>query len=276
MQRRPRGLLADRRPRVLAASPITVLPAALCLVSLCLAGCGSSPATITIAPGSAVSSASGASSSASGSSPTAALGLPSPVLSPGGSGDTGGGTNTSPSQPAASTSPSASAPRGVPDATPNPPLASATPLPSGSGGSGGSEAACTGTAENQAFFASVAAGVSWTVYCAVLPSGWYLQQGAYQLDGGGQMTVTYKGPGDVHLQLQEGAFCSGGADACAPHDTVIGPTAFGDRDGQLMGLTPGYAVYVSPGDPPSWAAASVDLDEATFVRLVAALHAVGA
>ena len=31
---------------------------------------------------------------------------------------------------------------------------------------------------------------------------------------GGQMTVTYRGPAGVHLQLQQGAFCTGGASAC--------------------------------------------------------------
>lgn len=242
MPRRRRGGPPLRRPR----APSSSLFAAL-LAAWLLAACGgATPATITIEPATAGSQSPGA---------TATLGLPSPGLSGGGS-------------PAATVSgPSATAPAASLSTSPTtPPTVSPSTSPAP-----GERAGCTGSADNQAFFGAVAGGVSWTVYCAVLPAGWYLQQGRYELDGGGQMTVTYQGPGGVHLQLQEGAFCSGGASACAPHDAIVGPTAYGDRSGELMTLAPGYAVYVSPGEPPSWAAASVDLDEATFVRLVADL-----
>jgi hypothetical protein len=137
-------------------------------------------------------------------------------------------------------------------------------------------ATCTGEPKNQAFFAEVAASVSWSVYCGVLPDGWFVQHGTYELDAGGQMAVTYQGPAGVHIQLQEGVFCAPDATGCAPQDEALGPTSFGDdRTGTLVGLSPGYAIYVdvTPGKP-GWAAATVDLDEASFVRLVAALHEV--
>ena len=212
--------------------------------------------------GGTVSPSSPATPVASAGSPAPSLSLPTVNLpSPGASG--------SPGSSGASGSPRASG------ATPSP----ASPSPSGPPGGGsptpsplGDAASCTGSPDNQAFFASINANVSWAVYCAVLPSGWYVQQGSYQLDGGGQMTITYKGPAGVHLQLREGVFCSDPS-SCAPSDQVLGSTAYGDRTGTLVTLSPGYAVYVAiAAGSPGWAAATVDLDEGTFVRLVAALH----
>ncbi|MFI5262272.1 MAG: hypothetical protein ACHQZR_06950, partial [Candidatus Limnocylindrales bacterium] len=129
--------------------------------------------------------------------------------------------------------------------------------------------------DNKSFFAGVARQVRWALYCAVLPASWYVLTGTFDLTSGGQMTITYKGPGGVHLQLQEGAYCTAGDSSCQPRVQALGPTLFGDQTGTLYTLEPGYAVYVNPGStPPSWAAASVDLDETTFVKLVAALHRV--
>lgn len=225
----------------------------LLLVAGLVAACGSSAPT----------SAPPASSPGS-SAPTSSIGLPSPGLSGSGAPSASPGGETSPSTPPASSAPTPSAEATTPGATPS---GSATASPSG-------DAPCTSSPTNPTFFSTIAAGVSWTLYCAVLPAGWYFQLGNYDLNGGGQMTVTYKGPNGVHLQLQEGAYCTGGVSTCAPHDSIIGTTAYGDQTGQLMTLFPGYAVYVSPGVPPSWAAASVDLPESDFVRLVAGLHAV--
>jgi hypothetical protein len=225
----------------------------LLLVAMLVVACG----------GSAPTSAPPASSPGAGT-PTSSIGLPSPGLSGSGGPTSSSGGGTASSAPPASSAPSSSPQATTPGATPS---GSEAPSPS-------SDAPCTSSTTNPTFFSTIAESVSWTVYCAVLPAGWYFQLGNYDLNGAGQMTVTYKGPGGVHLQLQEGAFCTGGESVCATHDSIIGPTAYGDQTGQLMTLVPGYVVYVSPGVPPSWAAASVDLPESTFVRLVADLHAV--
>ncbi|MGZ3588634.1 MAG: hypothetical protein ACXVAE_06155 [Candidatus Limnocylindrales bacterium] len=135
--------------------------------------------------------------------------------------------------------------------------------------------ACTGKDENKAFFGAVAAQMHWDVYCAVLPAGWYLDYAHYDLAAGGQLTASYKGPGGVHLQLLEGNTCTDPSVPCQPKVSEIGATLYGDRTGTLYTLAPGHAIYVGPAnEPPSWAAASVDLDEVTFVKLVASLHKV--
>ena len=36
----------------------------------------------------------------------------------------------------------------------------------------------------------------------------------------------------------------------------------------------GYAIYVGPGQAPSWSVSSTNVDQATFVALSAALHRV--
>lgn len=132
--------------------------------------------------------------------------------------------------------------------------------------------ACSASAENKSFFASAARAFKWAVYCAVLPAGWYVDTGTFFAD---QLTISYKGPGGVSLELEEGAYCTDAESVCQPKVQDVGPTLFGDKTGTLYTLEPGYAVYVNAGtSPPSWAAASVTLDETTFVKLVAGLHRV--
>jgi hypothetical protein len=183
-------------------------------------------------------------------------------------------TSGSPSYPVPNTpEPGSPAPSQGTD-TPAPTIAPSpsSPAVSTSPATGPDVSACSGSADNRDFFASLASKVDWAVYCAVLPAGWYVQTGSYTLPGGGQLDITYKGPGGVHLQLKQGNFCTSGQATCEVKDQELGPTAYGDQTGTLVTLDPGYAVYVNAGQAPSWSAASVDLDETTFVRLVAALH----
>jgi hypothetical protein len=126
----------------------------------------------------------------------------------------------------------------------------------------------------------VAQAVAWRVYCAVLPTGWFLESGTYRLAGGGRLTVVYRGPDGARLVLREGAYCTGGLSACAPRSHERGDATYGDMGGALVDLGSnqpgdGYAVYVNPGStPPSWAATGTNLEMAIFVALVAELHRV--
>lgn len=133
---------------------------------------------------------------------------------------------------------------------------------------------CGGSASNKDFFATAAQAFKWAIYCAILPAGWY-GTGTWAGDPGGELTITYKGPGGVSLELKEGAYCTDDQSICQPKVKELGPTLYGDLTGTLYTLEPGYAVYVNAGtSPPSWAAATVTLDETTFVKLVASLHKV--
>jgi len=118
--------------------------------------------------------------------------------------------------------------------------------------------------------------VTWPVYCAVLPNGWFVDTGSWRLLGGGQLAVSYRGPNGARLALQEGVWCTSGVSACAPRNRDLGQTAFGDMTGELVTLGPnepadGYAIYVAPGQAPSWTATGTNLDQAAFQALTAAL-----
>jgi hypothetical protein len=89
-------------------------------------------------------------------------------------------------------------------------------------------AMCTGTAANIDFIAAVAHQLSFGVYCAALPSGWWLQGGQYHTTGGGAVTLQYKSSGGYTINLYEE---NSGA-TCVAAD-LIGPAKFGDLNGQL-------------------------------------------
>lgn len=151
-----------------------------------------------------------------------------------------------------------------------------SPDPSEDASSGpvGAATDCTGTAENRTFFESVSAAVAWTVYCPVLPSGWYVEQGSYRLADGGRLVIGYRGPGGAHITLSEGAWCTDGS-GCLPGGAEVGTAAFGDRDGTLLADGSRCVIAVEPGAALSWRLDSDGLDEATVRAFGSALIAVG-
>jgi len=186
---------------------------------------------------------------------------PSQSLTPASVAPTGQPTTASPPASAAATLATGAT------VAPTGPPATATPVASTDAD------ACSGSADNKSFFAAAARAFKWAVYCAILPAGWHVDTGQFLADSGGQLVISYKGPSGVSLQLKEGSYCSDGDGVCQPKVQEVGATLYGDQMGTLYTLEPGYAVYVNDGTtPPSWAAASVTLDETTFVKLVAGLH----
>jgi hypothetical protein len=151
------------------------------------------------------------------------------------------------------------------------------PTPS-SGGStpGPSDGAptCSGSDANRTFFKQAAGAMSWSVYCAVLPDGWFLEAGTYRLAAGGQLLVTYRGPGNVHIAMSEGNVCDGlgtDVDVCAPRDAVIGPATMGDRTGDLGRLANGLVLDVDRGANPSWRVTGLGVTESEFLAITAAM-----
>lgn len=221
----------------ISPDPHRFLPVLLLLLALVLAACGSS--TVTGSPAE-----------------------PSLTVSP------EGGT-TAP----ASASSSAEAPSEAPSPSETAlPSGSTGPSPSATAGSGGaSAAACSGSAENRDFYASMAAAVDWTVYCPVLADGWFVQNGQYRLADGGRLEIVYQGPDRAQITLDEGGFCSiqGG---CVPPGIDVGPTAFGDRDGTLVALDDGsWAVAVDREATLSWLLVVTGLDDAATRTIAAGL-----
>lgn len=147
-------------------------------------------------------------------------------------------------------------------------VASGEPTPAGEAGSAD---ACTGSDDNRAFFADVAAAFDWPVYCAVLPARWSVESGRYRSAGGGWMEMFYKGPGGARFELYEGAFCDD-VDGCVPDGSDAGSAAFGDQSGTLVTGSDGrYAVVVDRGDDISWLAIGDGLDVEVFKEFAASL-----
>jgi hypothetical protein len=159
-----------------------------------------------------------------------------------------------------------------PAPTPSP-SSSVEPSPSASAGSGPA-ATCTGTDENRQFFEAAAGTLTWPVYCATLPAGWFVDAGEYRRAGGGRLEISYRGPGGARLELHEGAFCADGT-GCVPSGTESGDAAFGDKTGTLIASDDGgWAVVVDRGEAISWLAVGSGIGEDAFRAITAALAAV--
>lgn len=187
-----------------------------------------------------------------------------PTTGPLGSGAPPSGLSTATNAPSVSDAPTVT-PATEPTATPTD--GGAGPSPSDVG------IPCSGNDANVAFFAQAAVAMSWPVYCAVLPSGWFLESGSFRLANGGQLIATYRGPGDSHLAIAEGNICDDVADVevCAPRDAVIGPAAMGDMTGALGRLANGLVLDVERGANPSWRVTGLGVSEAGFITISAAM-----
>ena len=186
------------------------------------------------------------------------------------------------SEPAAGTEPPVTveptAPPVSQEPPPSTPVADTPPPvdPSASASAGpGPAGACSGSAENRDFFRAAASALSWSVYCAVLPAGWFVDSGQYRQAAGGSVQIAYRGPAGARLELHEGAFCTA-SDGCVPAGTESGEAPFGDKTGTFMTLdSGGFAVVVARGEKISWLAVGTGMDEATFRGIVGALTVVG-
>jgi hypothetical protein len=135
----------------------------------------------------------------------------------------------------------------------------------------GAAAACTGSDKNREFFEAAAAALDWTVYCALLPTGWFVDSGEYRQAGGGRLEIAYRGPGGAHLELHEGAFCADTA-GCIPPGTESGDATFGGLAATLIATDDGgWAVATEPKDGLSWLAVGSGVNEQAFRTISDAL-----
>ncbi len=164
--------------------------AALAIVALLVAACGG---TATPSPGST-------SAPTPAPSPSAPTAEPTPSEEP-------------TEEPTQEATPTEEATPGEPTESPGEPTKSPRPTASPAA------ADCTGSDDNRAFYAGVAADVAWDVYCPVLPAGWFVDTGAFRLSGGGTMEISYKGPGGQRLAIREGHYCAGQTGCVPPAPT---------------------------------------------------------
>ncbi len=139
-----------------------------------------------------------------------------------------------------------------------------TPAPSAGGA-----AACSGNDGNRDFFAAVAKAVTWDVYCAVLPAGWFVDTGEFRLAGGGKMEIAYKGPGGLRIEMREGNYCAGD-DHCIPTGPDAGTAFFGDRPARLLDVGGGAWLVVAEGGDVNWEARGTGMDGPALAGFTAA------
>lgn len=179
-------------------------------------------------------------------------------------------TSTDTSAPAESAAPAGSQ-TAAPGAT-STPAATATPAPSSSPSASPTSAAgtCTGTADNQAFFVEAATNLSFNVYCAVLPSSWWLQTGSYVGTSGGYMEAEYKSSGGADFEIREGAWCPPDK-ACVAPGATIGPASFAGMAGTLYLNNTTYTLRVGTAANPTYFMVGYGMSQAQFVAWAAAL-----
>lgn len=197
-----------------------------------------------------------------------------------------GSPTPAPSATAASASPSGEpAPTGEPTDAPTeqptdeatepptePPIGEPSPGPTDTpapSGTPGDVAACSGNDENRDFFADVARAVTWDVYCAVLPAGWFVDAGEFRLAGGGKMEIAYKGPGGRRIEIREGTYCAA-TDGCIPAGPDAGTASFGGRPARLVDLGGGAWLVVAEGGDVNWEAKGTAMDGAVLAGFTAA------
>ena len=148
-------------------------------------------------------------------------------------------------------------------------------------GPGGPPDVCTGNpndtasdASDKAYFVDGAKDLPFDVYCAVLPSNWWLELTDYKVPSGGKMTITYKNASGGLITVGEGNFCAGAPD-CWTSTSDLGAGSFGPLAGSLKLPAAGqYAVYVDAGTTHGYQIVGQGMSQETFVAYAAAMHKV--
>ena len=192
------------------------------------------------------------------SGPSAGSAAPGPSGAPGSTDGPTGGPTEQPTGEA--TEPPTGSPTGAPTDTPAP--------------SAGGADACSGNDENRAFYVAVAEAVTWDVYCAVLPAGWFVDEGSFRLAGGGKLEIAYKGPGGQRIEMRQGTYCAG-VDGCIPTGSDAGGASYGDRPGRLVDVGGGSWLVVAEGGDVNWEAKGLGMDGPTLASHTAAFVMVG-
>jgi hypothetical protein len=151
------------------------------------------------------------------------------------------------------------------------PIATDTPVPTPPPAAG-DPTKCTDWAKDSAEFTKAAKGLKFnvSVYCAVLPSGWYVSSFNWSQPHAvaGSAVFTYKRKTAV-ITISEGNFCPG----CAYADiSDLGSAWFGGLPGSLKLRAVGqYALYVNPGATVQYQMVGKGMTQAAFVSMAAAL-----
>jgi hypothetical protein len=115
--------------------------------------------------------------------------------------------------------------------------------------------------------------MSWTVYCAVLPSGWSLANATSTYNSGGQIMANYQKSGGATFHLEEGQICGASGTGCTVKGSHIGSVKFGDRNGEMYDLGSGIIhVWVGVGGTIVYHVETVNVSAMQASDLVNAMH----
>jgi hypothetical protein len=163
-------------------------------------------------------------------------------------------------------SPAASTPAPTPTAVETPtasPTATPTPTPSPTSAA----VACTGNEAHQAFFVHAAADLPFDVYCAVLPSSWWLDDASYD---GPFLEVAYRNGAGDGIWLFEGGWCPPDA-WCAGPGAPIGSASFDGLGGTLYSSGSYFTVQVGTVANPAYLMGGAGMSQAQFKAWAAAV-----
>jgi hypothetical protein len=105
-----------------------------------------------------------------------------------------------------------------------------------------------------------------------MPGGWIFAAASYTQPNGGLLTVSYKSSAGGVIAIQEGAFCTTSAAACAPHDKALGAAKFGDLSATLDSVGANLVIYAgTPGTTRAYTATGTGVAQGTFTSIVAGL-----
>ena len=129
-------------------------------------------------------------------------------------------------------------------------------------------AMCTGKDNNKAFIAEVATKLKFNVYCAVLPSTWWVSGGGYTLPSGGTLELDYANAAGAKIVIQEGNFCPECAIAADHH---YGAAPFDGLSGDFWSLTDTWIMVVGPMANPTYLMTGHGMSKAIFLAWAAAV-----
>jgi hypothetical protein len=138
----------------------------------------------------------------------------------------------------------------------------------------GDTGTCFGSAQTRdQFFATFAKDVSWPVYCAVLPKGWSVEDGHFQLKNGGRLWIVYRRRSDgAKVVLDQGSVCVD-TDPCVATGDDLGTIPFGDRQAKLSSTpSTGLVAVVDQTENPAWLLTGTGIEPKDFRTIAARLH----
>ena len=130
---------------------------------------------------------------------------------------------------------------------------------------------CTGSSAIKQAFAAQVSKLKFTLYCAVLPSGWSVVNVAWDYSAGG-LQAHYK-KGAYTIDVWEGNVCGIHPNPCTGYWTPdLGSQAFGPLTGDMAGSTGMWTVIVHSSAKVMYTITGDGMTESAFRAISAAMH----